>query len=63
MSEECSRKRTVFANHEEQYSIWFADRDRPPGWRPDGMTGAKAECPERIGRNWVDLRPVCLRAG
>ena len=23
----------VVVNHEEQYSIWFADREPPMGWR------------------------------
>ena len=34
----------VVVNHEEQYSIWFADREPPLGWRQVGKTGPKAEC-------------------
>ena len=31
-------------NHEEQYSIWPADRANPPGWNDAGKKGTKAEC-------------------
>ena len=34
----------VVVNHEEQYSIWFADRENPPGWREVGKEGSKEEC-------------------
>ena len=30
--EEDTRKYKVVINHEEQYSIWFAERDVPAGW-------------------------------
>jgi len=51
----------VVLNHEEQYSIWFADRDNPPGWRDAGKVGSKAECLEYIGQTWTDMRPLSLR--
>jgi MbtH protein len=38
----------VVMNHEEQYSIWPADRENPLGWTDAGKTGLKAECLEYI---------------
>lgn len=32
LQEEDVRDYNVVVNHEEQYSIWFADRDVPLGW-------------------------------
>jgi MbtH protein len=51
----------VVVNHEEQYSIWPADRDNPLGWRDAGRTGTKAECLEYIKEVWTDMRPLSLR--
>ncbi len=51
----------VVMNHEEQYSIWPADRELPAGWRPAGTTGNKRECLEYIDRTWTDMRPLSLR--
>lgn len=51
----------VVVNHEEQYSIWPADRDNPPGWRDAGKSGQKAECLAHIEEVWVDMRPLSLR--
>ena len=33
----------VVVNHEEQYSIWPADREPPLGWQEVGQQGLKAE--------------------
>lgn len=55
------RRYLVVLNDEEQYSIWWADRDLPAGWHREGTEGTKAECLERIGRIWTDLRPASLR--
>ncbi|EFF93603.1 MULTISPECIES: MbtH family protein [Streptomyces] len=55
------RRYLVVLNDEEQYSIWWADRDLPAGWRQEGTEGTKAECLERIGLIWTDLRPASLR--
>lgn len=52
---------TVVVNHEEQYSIWPADRDLPLGWREAGKTGTKAECLAYIEEVWTDMRPLSLR--
>ena len=51
----------VVVNHEEQYSIWPADRDNALGWRDAGRTGTKAECLEHIKAVWTDMRPLSLR--
>lgn len=48
-------------NHEEQYSIWPADRENALGWRDAGKTGTKAECLEYIKEVWTDMRPLSLR--
>ena len=51
----------VVMNHEEQYSIWPADRDLPFGWNDAGKTGPKAECLAYIQEVWTDMRPKSLR--
>lgn len=51
----------VVLNDEEQYSIWFADREVPDGWRREGTTGGKADCLARIDEIWTDMRPLSLR--
>lgn len=51
----------VVVNHEEQYSIWPADREDPPGWRNVGKSGSKAECLAYIEEVWTDMRPLSLR--
>ena len=52
---------TVVVNHEEQYSIWPADRENPRGWTSVGKTGPKAECLAYIKEVWTDMRPLSLR--
>jgi MbtH protein len=51
----------VVVNHEEQYSIWPADRPLPAGWRKAGKAGKKAECLSHINEVWTDMRPLSLR--
>lgn len=51
----------VVVNHEEQYSIWPADRENAPGWRDEGVTGTRAACLAHIDEVWVDMRPLSLR--
>jgi MbtH protein len=51
----------VVANAEEQYSIWFADRENPPGWTDVGKEGPKEECLAYIEEVWTDMRPLSLR--
>jgi MbtH protein len=59
--QEDTRQYTVVVNHEEQYSIWFADRELPLGWTAVGKTGLKQECLEYIKEVWTDMRPLSLR--
>ena len=56
-----NRIHKVVLNHEEQYSIWPADRDNPLGWRDDGKMGTKQECLDYIKEVWTDMRPLSLR--
>jgi MbtH protein len=51
----------VVVNHEEQYSIWPAHRELPPGWRDAGKTGLKDECLAFVEEVWTDMRPLSLR--
>jgi len=51
----------VVANHEEQYSIWPADRENPLGWRDAGKSGRKTDCLAYIKEIWTDMRPLSLR--
>jgi MbtH protein len=48
-------------NHEEQYSIWPAERDNPAGWRDAGKIGPKADVLAYINEVWTDMRPLSLR--
>jgi len=51
----------VVLNHEEQYSIWPAERENALGWRDAGKSGPKAECLAWIKEVWTDMRPLSLR--
>lgn len=51
----------VVINHEEQYSIWPAERANPLGWHDVGQTGKKQECLDFIKQAWTDMRPLSLR--
>jgi MbtH protein len=51
----------VVINHEEQYSIWPAEREPPRGWKEVGKQGLKAECLAYIKDVWTDMRPLSLR--
>ena len=56
-----TRDYTVVVNHEEQYSIWLADSEPPPGWKAVGKTGSKRQCLDHIAQVWADMRPLSLR--
>ncbi|MFV2117670.1 MbtH family protein [Streptomyces sp. Act-28] len=51
----------VVVNDEEQYSLWWADREIPAGWRAEGTEGKRAECLAHIDEVWTDMRPLSLR--
>jgi uncharacterized protein YbdZ (MbtH family) len=59
--EEDPRNYKIVVNHEEQYSIWFADRECPAGWVEIGFSGKKVDCLGRIKEVWTDMRPLSLR--
>lgn len=59
--EEDKRIYKAVVNHEEQYSIWLAYKELPPGWREAGKTGTKKECLDYIEEVWTDMRPLSLR--
>ena len=52
---------TVVVNHEEQYSVWPADREVAAGWRAIGKSGTKPDCLAYIKEVWPDQRPRSLR--
>lgn len=51
----------VVVNHEEQYSLWPADRENPLGWIDAGKCGPKPDCLEYIASVWTDMRPLSVR--
>lgn len=64
MGWEQEEDRTVYkvvVNHEEQYSIWPADRENLLGWKDAGKTGPKQDCLGHIAQVWTDMRPLSLR--
>ena len=64
MSREDAEDTTIYkvvVNHEEQYSIWPADRENALGWNDVGKAGTKQECLEYIKEVWTDMRPLSLR--
>lgn len=61
MDQEDTIQYKVVINHEEQYSLWPADRENPIGWRDAGKTGTKEECLAYVEQVWTDMRPKSLR--
>ncbi|WP_436520729.1 MbtH family protein [Actinoplanes sp. HUAS TT8] len=55
------REYVVVINDEEQYSIWWAERAIPAGWRTTGFRGVKQACLDHIAEVWTDMRPRSLR--
>lgn len=51
----------VVVNHEEQYSIWPANKELPLGWNEAGKEGLKEECLQYIKDVWTNMRPASLR--
>ena len=61
MNQEETIQFKVVINHEEQYSIWPADKEMPLGWQDVGKAGSKEECLAYIEDVWTDMRPRSLR--
>lgn len=53
----------VVVNHEEQYSIWPAQRENALGWKDAGKAGSREQCLAYIEEVWKDMRPLSLRNG
>ena len=50
------------ACEEEQYSLWFAWKEIPSGWKQVGPKYKnKEECLAYIEKTWTDMRPKSLR--
>jgi MbtH protein len=47
----------VVINHEEQYSIWPADRALTERWREAGFAGTEDEAWQYLEREWRDITP------
>ena len=59
---EDTRTYIVVVNHEEQYSLWLADKKPiPTGWTQVGKPGSKTECLALVEEVWTDMRPLSLR--
>ena len=51
----------VVVNHEEQYSIWPAERENAPGWNDVGKSGSRRACLAYINEVWHDLNPLIVK--
>jgi uncharacterized protein YbdZ (MbtH family)/MFS family permease len=51
----------VLRNDEDQYSLWLAGHEVPPGWYRVGKEGSKEECSAYVDEVWTDMRPRSLR--
>jgi MbtH protein len=51
----------VLINDEEQYSLWPAFADVPPGWNVALDKDNRENCLKYINDNWTDMRPKSLR--
>jgi MbtH protein len=60
-NEDDPRTYLAVVNDEEQYSIWWEERELPAGWRATGKRGTKQECLDYIATVWTDMRPLSLR--
>lgn len=47
----------VLLNDANQYSLWPAHLDVPPGWAVVHETADRQSCVDHIERNWTDMRP------
>ncbi len=43
----------VVVNHEEQYAIWFCNRNNPSGWQNAGFEGTQNACLDHIESVWT----------
>jgi MbtH protein len=59
--DEDTRSYVVLMNHEEQYSLWLADKDVPLGWKQVRDAGSKEDCLAFVEEVWTDMTPLSLR--
>jgi MbtH protein len=58
---EDTRTCIVLVNHEEQCSLWLADREIPVGWSAVGEPGSREECPAYVREVWTGVTPPGLQ--
>ena len=61
MTVEDNQEYICLINEEEQYSIWFAWKEIPLGWKQVGSQGSKKEVLEYIKKVWTDMTPKSIR--
>jgi MbtH protein len=59
---EDSEEYICLINDEEQYSLWFAWKEIPSGWKQIGPKDSKEEVLKYIKTVWTDMRPKSLRS-
>lgn len=60
-AKEDTRTYIVLVNHEEQYSLWLADKAIPLGWSAVGTPGSREACLAYVKEVWTDMTPKSLR--
>lgn len=51
----------VLRNAREQYSLWPAFAEVPPGWETRSGPASRADCISYIEAHWQDMRPAALK--
>ena len=51
---------SVLVNDEDEYSLWPAAVDVPPGWRVARPAGTLDAARQHVDEVWTDLRPRSL---
>lgn len=51
----------VLLNAQQQYSLWPAFADVPPGWQTVAGPDSRASCISYIEAHWQDMRPAALK--
>jgi len=58
---DADEKYICLINEEEQYSLWYAWKDIPIGWKRVGPEGTRDQCLAYINEVWTDMRPKSLK--
>ncbi|ASM71006.1 MULTISPECIES: MbtH family protein [Roseobacteraceae] len=51
----------VLRNSEGRFSLLHANHPIPAGWSPVGDAAGRADCLDRIGALWTDMRPLSVQ--